>query len=71
MKFVCMSRASFLFRSWRRKLQEAGIVDISLPFNNDCDCLLSQFDFQMVCYGRYFLFGRELYFDLVWKLRDV
>ena len=37
MKFVCMSRASFLFRSWRRKLQEAGIVDISLSFNNDCD----------------------------------
>ena len=34
MKFICMSRASFLFRSWRRKLQEAGIVDISLSFNN-------------------------------------
>ena len=37
MKFVCMSRASFLFRSWRRKLQEAGIVDINLSFNIDCD----------------------------------
>ena len=31
---VCISRASFLFRSWRRKLQEAGIVDIILSFNN-------------------------------------
>ena len=37
MKFVCMSRASFLFRSWRKTLQKAGIVDISLSFNNDCD----------------------------------
>ena len=71
MKFVCRSRASFLFRSWRRKLQIAGIVDISLSFNNDCDCQQSQFDFHVVCYDRLFLFGIELYFDLVWKLRDV
>ena len=37
MMIVDISRASFLFRSWRRKLQEAGIVDIILSFNNDCD----------------------------------
>ena len=29
MKFVCMPRASFLFLSSRKKLQEAGIVDIN------------------------------------------
>ena len=71
MKFVCMSRASFLFRSWRRKLQEAGIVDISLSFNNDRDRQQSQSDFQMVCYDCLFLFGRELCFDLIGKWREL
>ena len=53
MKFVCMSRASFLFLSWRRKLQEVGIVDISFSFNNDCDrqpaVSGSQSDSRIVC----------------------
>ena len=70
MMVVCISRASFLFRSWRRKLQEAGIVDIILTFNNDCDRQLNQSDFQMVCYDRLFLFGDELCFDLVWEWRE-
>ena len=43
-------RASFLFRSWRKKLQEAEIVDVILSFNNDCDRQQNQSDFQMVCY---------------------
>ena len=59
MMVVCISRASFLFRSWRRKLQEAGIVDIILSFNNDCGRQQNQSDFQMVCYDRLFLFGGE------------
>ena len=61
MMIVCISRASFLFRSWRRKLQEAGIKDIMLSFNNDCDRQQNQSDFQMVCYDRLFLFGGELF----------
>ena len=48
MMVVYISRALFLFRSWRRKLQEAGIVDIILSINNDCDRQQSQSDFQMV-----------------------
>ena len=46
---VCISRASFLFRPWRKKFQEAGIVDVILSFNNDCDSQQNQSDFQMVC----------------------
>ena len=53
MKFVCLARASFLFRSWRRKLQKVGIVDIKLSFNNDCDrqpvVSGSQSDSRIVC----------------------
>ena len=56
---VCISRASFLFRSWRKKLHEAGIVDVILSFSNDCDRQQNQSDFQMVCYDRLFLFGVE------------
>ena len=59
MMVVCISRASFLFRSRRRKLQEARIVDVFLSFNNDCDRQQNQSDFQMVCYDRLFLFGAE------------
>ena len=60
MMIVCISRASFLFRSWRRKLQKKRIVDIVLSFNNDCDRQQNQSDFQMICYDRLFLFGGEL-----------
>ena len=67
---VCVSLASFLFRSWRRKLQEAGIVYIIFSFNNDCDRQQNQSDFQMVCYDRIILFGGELCFDLVWEWRE-
>ena len=70
MLVVCISRASFLFRSWRMKLHEAGIVDIILSFNNDCDRQQYQSDFQVVCYDRLFLFGRKVCFDLVWEWRD-
>ena len=76
MMVVCISRASVLFRSWRRKLQEAGIVHMKLLFNKGCDrqqlllFLESRSDFQMVCYGRLFLFGGELCFDLVWEWRE-
>ena len=59
MMVVCNSQASFLFHSWRRKLQEAGIVDVILSFNNDCDSQQNQSDFQMDCYDRLFLFGVE------------
>ena len=67
MMVVCNSQASFLFRSWRRKLQEAGIVDIILSFNNDCDRKQNQSDFQLICYDRLFLFCGELCFGLVWE----
>ena len=70
MTIVCISRATLLFRSWRWKLQEARIKDISLSFNNDCDRQQSQSDFQMVCYDRFVLFGGELCFDLVWEWRE-
>ena len=50
MMIVCISRASFLFRSWRIKLPEAGIVDVFLSFNNDCDRQQNQYDFRMACY---------------------
>ena len=56
---VRISRASFLFRSWRRKLQETGIVGIILSFNDDCDRQQNQSDFKMVCYDRLFLIGVE------------
>ena len=56
---VCISRATFLFRSWRKKLQEAGIVDVILSFNNDCDRQQNQSDFRIVCYDHLFLFGVE------------
>ena len=59
MMIVCISRASILFRSWRKKLQEAGTVDLILSFSNDCDRKQNQSDFQMVCYDRLFLFGVE------------
>ena len=59
MMVVCFSRASFLFRSWRKKLQEAGIVNVILSFNTDCDRQQNQSDFLMVCYDRLFLFGAE------------
>ena len=55
MMLVCISRASFLFRSWRRKLHEAGIVEIILSFNNDCDrkpnklTLISKWLVMIVC----------------------
>ena len=57
MMIVCISRASFLFRFWRRKLQEAGIVGVILSFDNDCDHQQNQYDFQMVCYDCLFLLG--------------
>ena len=56
---VCISRASFLFRSWWRKLQEAETVDVILSFNNYCDRQQNQSDFQMVYYDHLFLFGAE------------
>ena len=73
MMIVCNSRASFLFRSWRRKLQEAGMVDIILSFNIGCDRKQNQFDFQLVCYDHLFLFGGELTvfrscMGMVWRL---
>ena len=64
MMVVCISRASLLFRSWKMKLHEAGIVDIILSFNDECDRQPNQSDFLVVCYDR--LFGRKLCFDLVW-----
>ena len=70
MMVVCISRESFLFRSWRRKLQEAGNVEVPLSFNNDCNRQQNQSDFQMVCYDVLFLFGEELCFDLVWEWRE-
>ena len=45
MMIVCISRASFLFRYWRRNFQEAGIVDVILSFNNDCERQQNQSDF--------------------------
>ena len=59
MMIVCISRASILFRSWGRKLQEARIVGVILSFDNDCDHQQNQSDFQMVCYDCLFLFGVE------------
>ena len=35
MMIVCVSRAPFLFRAWRCELQEAGIIEVVLSFNND------------------------------------
>ena len=54
MMVVCISRASFLFRSRRRKLQEAGIVDVILSFNNGCDRKQNQSEskwFLMIVYS--------------------
>ena len=59
MMIVCISRASFLFRSWEWKLQEAGIVEVVLSFDNDCDRQRNQSDFQMVCYDRLLLIDVE------------
>ena len=59
MMIVCISRASSLFRPWRKKLQETGIVDVILYLNDDCDRQQNQSDIQMVCYDRLFLFGVE------------
>ena len=70
MLVVCNSRASLLFRSWRMKLHEAGIIDSILSFNNDCDRQQNQSDFLVVCYDRLFLFGRKLCFDIVWECRE-
>ena len=35
MMIVCISRAPFLFRPWRCKLQEAGIIEAVLSSNDD------------------------------------
>ena len=51
--------ASFSIPLRRKKLQEAGIVDVILSFNNDCDHQQNQPDFQMVSYDHLFLFGVE------------
>ena len=59
------SRASFPFHSWRRKLQETGIVDLILSFNDDWDRQQNESVFKMVCYDRLFLIGVENYV-LIW-----
>ena len=52
--------ASIIFVPFsEEKLQEPGIVDVILSFNNDCDRQQNQSDFQMVCYDSLFLFGAE------------
>ena len=35
MMIVCILRASSLFRPWRYELQEAGIIEAVLSFNDD------------------------------------
>ena len=59
-----------LYFARKRKLQEAGTVDVVLSFNNDYDRQENQSDFQMVCYDTLFLFGGELCFDFVWEWRE-
>ena len=48
-----------------KKLQEAGMVDVFLSVNNDCDRQQNQSDFQMVCYDRLFLVGVENYVSIL------
>ena len=75
MMFAYMSRASFLFRLWRRMfyLSAPGSWNrrYELTFDNDCDrqLLLLFPEVNLICYDGLFLFGRELCFDLVWDWR--
>ena len=55
MIIVRISRAPFLFRPWMCELQEAGIIEVVLSFNDDSDRQQNQSDFQMVCYDSLFL----------------
>ena len=60
-----------MFRSWRRKLQEAGIVDISRHSTMTVTVNKVNLIFKCFFCDRLFLFGREMSFDLVWKWREV
>ena len=51
--------ASFSIPFLEKEAPGAGIVDVILSFNNDCDHQQNQSDFQMVFYDRLFLFGVE------------